>query len=226
MYNYNLSGADAALVGKILLFSLVCIVASLAVRLLFALAVNHDAKAIGVKNKTLWSVLEFFFPLIIGIIYLCVRNSLEKTVPRYCTSCGATMPPNTKACYNCGSTMLLDFNITGAEQEKKSRKNCIIAGVVIYVVLFIGSQIFGISLVTDIIRQYDKPRDFGSYEDYFEDYFEDFGKYFEQYGQEENPADDNSEFFDDFNNFGEGEENEEPTLPDNDPFGFFDNNGN
>lgn len=224
MYTYNYGNLEPSLIRTILIYAFCVMVINIIVRVLLALAVNNDGKAIGVKNTTLWSVLEFFFPVIVGIIYLCSRNSIDKTVPRYCMSCGATMPPNTKVCYNCSGNMLLDYIVTDAEKYKKARKAFLVGGISIFVAMIIFSQIFGLKLASDIIRTYDKPNGSGSYEDYFDDYFDDFGKYFEQYGREENPPSDDNDFFDDFNNFGSGEE-EEQQSPEGDPFGFFDNNG-
>lgn len=230
MYNFNYGNLDPALFRSILIFSACCIIIDVIVRVFLALAVHNDGKAIGVKNKTLWSVLTFFFPVIVGIIYLCARTSLEKTVPRYCTTCGETMPPNTKVCYNCSGNMLLDYVITDAEKFKKLRKIFLILGIVVYLLLFIISQIFGVKLVVDIFRSYDKQKNYSGYEDYFNDYFDNFGKYFEEHGSEEQPGNGDNDFFDDFNNFGadgeEGEDGGEQQLPDTDPFDFFDDFGN
>ena len=60
MYSYNYGGLDSALIRSVLIFSACMILLGLLTRVLFALAVNSDAKAIGVKNNILWSVLMFF----------------------------------------------------------------------------------------------------------------------------------------------------------------------
>ena len=53
-------------------------VAGLLFDILFALAIHRDCKAKNIKAKTAYTVLAFFFPFIVGIVYACTRNTAQR----------------------------------------------------------------------------------------------------------------------------------------------------
>ncbi len=183
---------------QIIIYSLVSFVLSIVVRVFIMLAIGEDAKAIGIKNRTLYMVLAFFFPLIVGIVYLCTRKSAAKITPRMCMVCGQTMPPGTKYCYNCSSALLEDYKLSDSEPHIKNRKIFLILGISFYIVLFIFSQTMGISIINRLVRfAQEHQRDSGSYSDYFDGYgnnggYGDFGDF-----------DDYEDFFNNYGNGGE-----------------------
>ena len=155
--------------------------------ILFMLAVGADAKAIGVKNRMMWMVLTVFMP-ISGIIYLCLRNSLEKITPKYCPACGATLPPNATGCMRCGNYALMDYRVADAPKYEKQRKGFLVGGIVVYVLAFlviIGATIgYTFSVVKDIgdyTYNYSEEFDEDDLEDFFENYEDDMEGFFEEH---------------------------------------------
>ena len=161
---------------------------SIASQVLIMLAVGADAKALGVKDRTLWMVLSFFIP-ICAIVYLCIRKTLTKSVPKYCPNCGATSPPNAVACVQCGNPMLMDYQVADAPKHQKSAKTFMISGIIAYVlavvILLVGYFGFFFSTIREFGNEIDNGiqefREFDPYEDY-EDYFDDYEDYFDDYG--------------------------------------------
>jgi hypothetical protein len=45
---------------------------------LIAVAISLDCKARNIKSRVAYSVLAFFFPLIVGIVYACTRKTAQK----------------------------------------------------------------------------------------------------------------------------------------------------
>lgn len=58
----------------------IAVILALLFRIFFAISISLDAKEANAKNRTLYSVLSFFFPLIVGIVYACNRDN-KKIVP-------------------------------------------------------------------------------------------------------------------------------------------------
>ncbi|MCR5208489.1 MAG: hypothetical protein K6C14_08450 [Eubacterium sp.] len=214
---YNLTGIDPKrYVGIVFLL----IVLSIGVRIFTMLAIGEDAKGIAVKNRTLWMILGFFFPLIVAIIYAITRKSIEKNTPKMCMNCGATLPPNTKLCYNCQSPALLDYKVADAQKHFNMRKLFMVLAICFYVVNFIVSQVFGVMITRDAANMYKHYNN---------------GSYSQEHGNQ-GSGDENDDAFDNFNNFGSEEQEDEEDEDDNDendvgdetppvpidPFDFFD----
>ncbi len=99
-------------------------------KVLVMLAVGFDCKSRGVKDKSLWMVLTFFFTVIAGIVYACRCNSLEKTVPKLCVNCNTTVAPNCVSCPNCSNTVFVDYQINDKDKNIKKRKTSLIIAVI------------------------------------------------------------------------------------------------
>lgn len=159
-------------------------------KVMIMLAVGEDCKTIGVKNRTLWMLLAFFIP-ITALIYLVVRSSLEKTVPKFCPRCGATSAPNMHFCQNCGNTALMDYQITDAPVHQKKRKSFLTWGIILYVVYFVVYLVaVGSVFVTgtrNLFGNYQNGGNGGGIYDFNPDFGNDY-----------------DDFFDEFNNFGNG----------------------
>ena len=179
---------------RYVMFIMIAIALSVCGRVFITLAVGEDAKVIGVKNRTLWMVLSFILP-VFALIYLGVRNTLEKNVMRMCLNCGATMPPNTKMCYNCSGTVLADYRLADEQYHKDKRQKYVIAGIILVFCGAMLSSYASVNLTNNIIKKYGNNYNSGGYSDFFND-FPDYNS-----GGDKNDDD----LFDDFNNFGNGE---------------------
>ncbi len=179
------------------MFALISGVLSLAGKVLLVIAVGNDAKARGLKSRTAFMILVFFFPLVVGIIYLCVRDSAAKIVPKMCCNCRATLAPEYQQCPNCGSFLLENYLVPNALNLKKSAKTCLIIAIVCYIAgsgLYSYSAMrFGVDVLDNIIGE--DNGDYDSYDDYFDDYFSD-----DNQGGENADSDDSAG--EDFYNFG------------------------
>lgn len=168
-------------------FFVICIVLIILFRIMIMLAVGFDCKSIGVKNREMWMALAFFVP-ISAIVYLCIRKKLDKTVPQYCYSCGATVQPEAIVCPQCGSAELSDYVIAGSEKKRKSALICLIIGLVAYAAGCIFSFLGLISLVQPLLQDYydngssyyDFDENYGGYDDFFE-YDDNYEEYFDDY---------------------------------------------
>lgn len=165
-------------------------------RILFTCAVGQDAKARGLKHRVLFMVFTFISPLLTGIVYLCVRSSAQKIVPKMCVLCGATLDPNFRQCPNCGGFAFNDYILPNDAQLKKSAKNCLIAGIV---AIFISTCVYttAVVMMTKAIISEDgtNASDYSDFDSYLEDFLN-------QYGDESDIEDEDSSAADDFNNFG------------------------
>ncbi|WP_296977628.1 hypothetical protein [uncultured Eubacterium sp.] len=174
-------------------------------RAFICVAVNYDAKARGVKEKTLYTVLSFFFPLIVGIVYLCTRKNCKKIQPKICNNCHTTVDTNSTFCPNCLGTDFTDYLIRDNEKYHKNAKIFLIAGIAVYVVTCVVNVFFNIyfdknaePFINDIERysnyldNYDDKDDYDNrdYSNHFDadGYFDDFG--FPKDGEEETQPDD------------------------------------
>lgn len=165
---------------------------SIAFDVFIALAVYEDTKTIGLKNGTVWVILAALIP-ISALIYLAVRNSAEKTVPKMCAGCGATMPPNTPYCTQCGSPNLINYRVADEETHKKKRKTYLIIALCFYAV----SIIFTTTATTIMTREIINSQKNGDYRGYYNFYSDEFS---DEFSDDFNK--DFDEFFDEFNNFG------------------------
>ena len=180
-------------IGLIIFASLI----GIAARVFVCFAIYYDAKILSVKNRVLWIVLSAIFP-ICGFIYLCARNSLEKTAPRFCPLCGAMSPPGSRYCVNCHSGNLIDCKPEGSQPLEKKRKIFAIVGIVLVVLSFTVSHVASSRMSKQIIDNYNK-----YYNSENSNQLPDFGGNFGgEYGYDGDFEDDLDEFFDDFDNFG------------------------
>lgn len=163
------------------------------VSLFTALAINEDAEARGIKNRILFAVLGFFFPLVVAIVYLIVRNNLSKIQPKMCNRCRLTVDTSVNVCPQCGSSEFTDYLIPNNEKYRKKAKSYAITALVLYViVLIIGlvMQFSGLFYTSNFARDknnynynngYQYNND-GSNNDFdYDDFFNQFGN-----GQEDN----------------------------------------
>lgn len=178
---------------------LICFATMLLFRILLALCVKKDADSIGVRTQWYWILLAFFIPITV-VIYLLMRQSLEKTVPKYCFKCGESSAPNSMVCQHCGSANIADMVSADSKKKKKSVKSCIIAMIVVFIVGAITFlTAFGIGIF-NVFSNHSIDDLFG-YLDYLDDYDYNFdnNEFFEDEETTTSPAED--EFGNDFEVF-------------------------
>ncbi|MGN0532480.1 MAG: hypothetical protein ACI4IN_06760 [Eubacterium sp.] len=176
----------------------------LVARILLTFAVSNDAKARGLKYRKLFMALTFFFPVIVSIIYICVRSTVPKIVPKMCVVCGATLAPEFTQCPNCGSMGFNDYLVPGFQEYKNKAKRLLISA--ICMVLVAGGITFAVSIqfVSDWIRDgHDMYNysDFGDFMDEWENYLDGNDSdmdYYDDYQED----DDSNDLGKDFKNFG------------------------
>lgn len=204
MFNfiYQIPGLDKQ-TSLVLIAALVMLVFAVLVQIFTCLAINSDAKAKGIKKRVLFAVLGFFFPLLITIVYLILRNNLAKIQPKICNNCGLTVDNSANMCPQCGCCDFTDYLIVDNEKNKKKAKGFAITALVMYVIvlaLSIGIQYSGALSTSNFAR--DK-NDYSYDNDY---------QYGDDYGDDEDDYDDYDDFF---NQFGYGENDfsqDEPSI--------------
>ena len=159
----------------------------LAAKILIMLAVGQDAKALGVKDRTLWMILTFFIPYA-AIIYVCMRKDIQKEIPKYCPQCKQYVPADSYICPHCGNAALTPCEHRDAQKLKKSARSFTIAGAIAYglscIVLYIGA----LGLMAGLMNGVNN----------FVNDFDNFGEYFGDGGYYEYDEDDPFEFYDDY----------------------------
>jgi len=87
----------------ILIIIMLIYVAVFIVWIAAALWAYKDAKKRGLNNPALWGLVVFLCGLIGLIIYLVLRNNLQKDnkTSRFCTSCGRNIPFDANICPYC-----------------------------------------------------------------------------------------------------------------------------
>ncbi len=192
MGNFNVNDRTIVVLGLIILIAGIINIIS---RVLLMLAVGEDAKIIGVKNRTLWMLLTVFIP-ICSLLYLVLRNRLDKKVPRLCLNCGVTMPPNTRFCYNCTSTALVDYKLPDEKKHINLRTVFVICGVVAYVIAAVISNSAG-EKISQLVKNNSNNNSGG-----YSDFFEEFGNEGGQGGSNGQNGSSDDDAFENFNNFG------------------------
>lgn len=86
------------------IYSVLEILASVAM----CLAINLDCRAKNIGNRKIYTVLAFFFPIIVGIVY-CIKRKGEKSALKICASCGQIEPAQRRQCTKCGSLTLVEY---------------------------------------------------------------------------------------------------------------------
>ena len=141
----------ATVLTNFLAIYLVIIVMDIAFRILIAFSINADCKARDLKSTTAFSVLAFFFPVIVGIVYAFARNSAQKNNhPKLCTNCNMTVNEAEFACPKCGNTNLSVWADPNAPKLKKKSINLFIIAIVIYVVAIIFTTVFTVKVMIDV----------------------------------------------------------------------------
>lgn len=102
-----------------------------AFRILIAVAINLDCRAENLAQRKGFTVLAFFFPLIIGIIYAIKRKSMQKAF-KVCSKCGTKADPYANKCPKCGGYMLLEYKNPKRKTLKIISIVLCVAGVVLY----------------------------------------------------------------------------------------------
>lgn len=193
-------------IGKFFVLYFVCIIVGLIFNALIAVAINVDAKARDLKSATLYSVLAFFFPLIVGIVYGVTRNNAQKNDhPKLCQSCNITVDANAYACPKCGNTNLAVWANPNADSQMKKSVKIFIVAVVIYVIGAVAASGVAISSFMDIAND---PDSFDSEIDEFINRIDDADDYYD--------LDDDSDYYD---KNGNSYDDLEDVL-------YYDNNGN
>ncbi|MDD6355882.1 MAG: hypothetical protein PUG26_06035 [Oscillospiraceae bacterium] len=195
-------------------------VLAIAFKVLVMLAIYNDAKAIAVKNKTVYIVLAFFFPLIVGIVYLCTRKTALKEVPKVCNICNTVVAPEFAHCPNCGGVIFTDYLVVNNEKFKKIAKNLLISAIIVCIASFSTSVAVEIESLEFTKKFAEDYSDGSDYDDYFEKFFKEYygdsdsgdnSDYsenpFSDFGTEDNESDDEEDNSggnqaEDFNNFG------------------------
>lgn len=108
-------------------------------RILIPLSINLDCRAKNLASRKLFTILSFFFPIIMGIIYAIRRKSLQKAF-KVCSKCGSKADPYATNCPKCGGYMLLEYKNPKEKMLKTISIVLCVVGVLSYCVgQFIGA---------------------------------------------------------------------------------------
>lgn len=156
------------------------------ISLFTALAINYDAKARGIKNRTLFAVLGFFFPVVVAIVYLIVRKNSRKIQPKLCNHCGLTVDTSVNMCPQCGSFEFTDYLIQDNEKYRKRAKVYAITALIMCLINLTFSvviQLSGFFYTANFARDknnYSYDNDYEYSDDYDDDY-DDYEDFFNQF---------------------------------------------
>jgi hypothetical protein len=166
-----------------ILFILTCILL-VASRVLLMLAVGFDCKGRGIANKSTWMALMFFFPIIVGIVYLCQYKKEKKLVPKICTACGTSVASEVGICPVCGRNQFADYLLPDRDKNFKARKVTLIVGIIVFiisVVMYICTTYASVGLLEKLVES---DNSFGdNYSDFYNfssDDIDDYEEYFNQ----------------------------------------------
>lgn len=169
---------------NLIIYFVLAFVLSLIFKAFICAAINFDAKARGVKEKTMYTVLSFFFPIIVGIIYLCRRKNCPKIQPKLCNQCHTTVDTKSTFCPNCLGTEFTDYRIQNDVKYHKTSKIFLIIAIVVYVVTCVVNVFFNVyfsdnadKFISDLEKYTDGYSDSYDNSDDFDadDYFNQFG---------------------------------------------------
>lgn len=164
-------------------YVIIGLIFSIAYRTFACLALYNDAKARGIKDSTVYVVLEFFFPIIVAIVYLCNRKKAAKIQPKLCNNCRTTVNTNSTFCPNCLGTEFTDYLIPNNEKYHKNAKLFVVIAIVIFVVSSIVSSVRSQQLEQsskDFLDKYGN----GYNQYYDDDEYQDFEDFFNQFENE------------------------------------------
>lgn len=122
---------------------------------LFMLAIGYDCKARNNPNRTVWMVLSFFFPLVVGIIYACTRNNNARPQLKACVTCGARLDASMTFCPNCGNNVFNQSENTIDDALVKKSKTFFGFSVAVYVISIFVSMVMMLNLVSTVFNSFD-----------------------------------------------------------------------
>lgn len=179
MYNLPTDELLSLGISAITLITLLSI-SMIAFRVFIVLAIHFNAKSLAVKDEVPWLVLAAFFPLVVGVVYLCCRKSLSKTVPKYCPRCGATYPNNQVYCPACNSTDLVECQVENKAKHKKNSRIMLVLSIIMAIVSVVSLVQLSVKITKyivdysdDVTSFFDEFDDYDNYDDYDFDY--DYG---------------------------------------------------
>ena len=174
----NESGITELLAGMggIIVYLILGFLFSVSYRTLACLAIYNDAASRGIKDKNLFTALEFFFPVIVAIIYLCLRKNATKVQPKMCNNCKTTVNTKSTFCPNCLGVEFTDYLIPNYEKMRKNARVFAIISIVMYcLTAFINS--FGKAQIEKFNESLQK--DYGTYE--FDDEYDNLDDFLKQF---------------------------------------------
>lgn len=89
-------------------YSTIGTVLMIAYRIFMALAINLDCRARNIGVRRAFTILSFFFPIVIGIVYFVRRKGLNKEY-KVCHACGTKTRADQRRCSKCGSINLYEY---------------------------------------------------------------------------------------------------------------------
>lgn len=116
-----------------------------------ALAINNDASARDLQKRTTYAVLAFFFPLVVGVIYLCKRSKMQKVHPKMCNRCCNYVEENAAVCPYCSSSHFSTYHNDKSKKLKKSSIVFLVLAVVLYVVGVVLANFAAVPLANSIV---------------------------------------------------------------------------
>lgn len=146
VFHTSVRGYVGAVVGWSLLLACIICLGWLAARILFAMAAYNDAMAKNNSDAMMWGLLIGFLGLIPGIIYLCIRNSQQRTV--CCQKCGYWHSPYQPVCPQCGEPNPTAVPAQNPYQQiyaDRARKE-LIAAIICFAAMIVVSIVFGIAI--------------------------------------------------------------------------------
>lgn len=164
-------------------FAIVCAIYTI-FRVLMCFAVYFDATARGVKDKILFTVLTFFFPIIVGIVYLCIRKKTPKIQPKICNNCRTTVNTKSTFCPNCLGVEFTDYLIPNNEKYHKNSKICLIVAALCFALYIVASFSSSNQMqkYADEFSNVDPYSYYNQYDEY--DEYEEFDEFLKQFGSE------------------------------------------
>lgn len=121
---------------------------SIFARILIPLSINLDCRARNLAQRKLFTILSFFFPVLIGIIYAIRRKSLQKAF-KVCSKCGSKADPYAANCPKCGGYMLLEYK----NPKAKMLKTISIVLCVVGVLAYSAGEFIGLPSYIDEIKE-------------------------------------------------------------------------
>ncbi|MBQ9516886.1 MAG: hypothetical protein IJI47_01365 [Eubacterium sp.] len=168
-------------VGLVVALTVISIAFALLFRAIFAVAINLDCRSRSLKTTSLFTVLSFFFPVIVGIIYAAVRDKAEVN-KKACTACLTQVDGAANQCPQC---RCMTFNAVlppDAAKLAKSGVRLFILSVVMCAIALgagVARTVFAAKIATDLAENYSEE----DIEQWADDFLEEYSKKQEQSGE-------------------------------------------